>query len=349
MGKLSQTKSREKLMLNLQTALLMKAEEYKPILTTTETDDNHLYYGIICHHYSNDVILRYGKHGHITSSQLYHLILEETDCLVTFEELNHVFTALDYKEDGKITFDEIFLWLQGSINSLPAITASGRIQNELLHVFSDRIWMSTFFFLLGSSLSALNNILKRFDNVEISLGSISVPFIVSSCFVLGTLGLTLQDVDNQCKLFRLQNKVKQVLLCWLQTEKYNQKDTNKNTFLNTNGLTRKNLRMLMDDANVSISDQLLLDCFGTYTVSKDNRMLESDIVNNISTQSNQFLTVCLRCFTNFTFLANFVWFLGAVGFWISSCVESNNIWFFIGDRVSQLITFQQYIGILIRI
>jgi Ca2+-binding EF-hand superfamily protein len=333
-----QIKTNKQLMTELRNAFMMKVEENKGAILSTPTDDGHSYDEIMCHAYSVDVNVRYGTRGAISLTQLNHLILEETDCFLTFEELKHVFTLLDCKGDGKITTEEFFLFLT---NDLRVNNTNGHVQNVIFHLMSDRILISTAVFLLGSSLSALNNILRRFNDVAaISAGSLSLPFFISSCFVLGTLGFTLNDYRQQHDLFSLRTKIKQILLCWFKTEKYNEKDDTKrnNNTSNTNGLTRKNFRLLLDDSNVFISDQLFLAILGTITASKENNYIpETDINKFISTHSNQFFEVCAGCFTNSLFLANCLWFFGAIGFLMSSCVEINTVWYDVGEKVSQLL------------
>ena len=333
-----QIKTNEQLMIKLRNSFLMKVEENKRAILSTPTDDGHSYHESICHAYSVDVTVRYGTRGSISPTQLNNLILEETDWLVTFEELKHVFTVLDCKGDGKVTSEELFLFLT---NDLRVNTRIDHVQNVIFHLLSDRILISTVVFLLGSSLSALNNILRRFNDVAISAGSLSMSFFISSCFVLGTLGFTLNDYHQQYDFVCLRTKIKQILLCWFKTEKLNEKDDAKrnNNTSNTNGLTRKTFRLLLDDANVFMSDQSFLAILEIFTASKENNHIpETDIIKFISTPHwNRFIEVCAGCFTNFLFLANCLWFFGAVGFWMSSCVEINNVWYDVGERVSQLL------------
>jgi hypothetical protein len=128
-----------------------------------------------------------------------------------------------------------------------------------------------------------------------------------------------------------------VLLCWFKTAKYYETDTNCKMLSNSKGLTIKNLRLLLDDSTLYLSDQLFFEIIGTMATMKDNHLIaEADIITFIDTQSSMCLNVCFGCFTNFMFLANFIWFLGAAGFLLSSYVEDSTIWFGIGERVSEL-------------
>lgn len=322
-----QSYSIDDLICKIQSAFIMKADERS--LWTLQRDHE-----TICYAYSEFVIGRYGRNGSLSQIQLNRLIVEDAEILVTFEELNHVFTLLDFKKDGKITSDEFFLFLTHARTN---VSASGRIRNIFLKVLSDRIWMSTFFFLLGSSLSACNNILKRLNDVGITFGRVSPSFFTSSCFVLGTLGFTLHDFYHQYILYCAREKVKMVLLCWFKTAKYYEKDTNCKMLSNSKGLTIKNLRLLLDDSTLYLSDQWFFEIIGTITTAKDDHLItEADIIDFIDTQSSMLLNVCFGCFTNVMFLANFIWFLGAAGFLLSSYAEENTLWFGIGERVSEL-------------
>lgn len=322
-----QNYSNDKLILKLQSAFLMKADGRSQWIQQRDHET-------ICLAYSEFVIRRYGSNGSMSQIQLNRLIVEDAELLVTFEEMNHVFTVLDFKKDGKITPDEFFLFLT---NPRTNISASCRIRNLFLEKLSDRIWMATFFFLLGSSLSACNNILKRSNDVGISFGRLSPSFVTSSCFMLGTLGFTVNDFYHQYILYCSREKVKMILLCWFKTAKYYEQETKCKNLSNSKRLTIKNLRLLVDESSLYLSDELFLEIIGSIKMVKDDHLIaEADIINFIDTQSSIVSKVCFGCFTNSMFLANFIWFLGAAGFFLSSCVQESTLWFGIGERVSEI-------------
>lgn len=326
--------------------VLEKATKYHNHGKSCSYDEKKWHQMDMIHSFIDHIFTRYGRFESLSLSQFNKMILEETEVTLTQQELNMTFSSLDYLQDGKITPGEMYLYLKGT-HITKEVTLMEVFQKVVYEAFTDRIWMATFFFLIGSSMSASNNILKRYQiDLAQYFGTISPSILISVFFVLGTLGFTYHDYHGELELYNIKEKVKRQLHYFVCIAKYNDSNTQIFNFSLETGFTKQDFRLFLDDANILMSDSIYLNIYESIKKSKsDNRIHKEEIVDFLSQTRRAKYVIFKRCLSNLMFLANFIWFIGAIGFLISACVtitttdHTQSIWNVIGDRVSSFSYF----------
>jgi hypothetical protein len=185
------------------------------------------------------------------------------------------------------------------------------------------MYLMTFCFFLGTTISTLKNILGRSgDDLSFIFGRHSPSAVAAWFSFFGTISFTQMAVEWLAKDFDRDAQVKEVLAsCVRYASYYHRDDPIWIKYNANNGLDKQSMGRILEESYIILSEGELNGLFQAIDTDNNGVLSKDEIEGHLGVEKNRNVEIFFMCLRSWNFWANFIWLIGSVFYLIPNYAE----------------------------